>query len=437
MNYIILLLILLLILNLNQVEKFTVFDFSNRYSKKLQKKNDIELDSDIRQMSTEELHNFLKQKGITIEENLSLIQLQQKAQEIKNIDPPYLSKRKSTTSSTLPLYFPVYKLDVRYPLYDHDLIQILLWLYLPENSTEIRDQWLTDKQLETRWNLFQRKLHRRRNFQKFNSTLLVTPQAREGLIKMSFTQLLETANNARRDYWKKWVKPGRTPRTPEVNSLPTDPEIKSIVLPYTTQKIEVAPPQDRFFLAEFDYYYQQTSPVKNNHKKEINGQPYKAFNLTVDNQDEFLEYQQLERKASYPDQTEKKICSFGSYLDDSKQIDLTDPTSGVNCYLDSNLEDSELVRYKEFDDKDTPSPQNYVPLHLEHSPWVDSLPPREERWEGWNRQRWWQQTLSPFQRVDTHPPITLSKTNLKENKPNLSHIAVKAVMERELNKNKT
>ena len=31
--------------------------------------------------------------------------------------------------------------------------------------------------------------------------------------------------------------------------------------------------------------------------KEINGQPYKAFNLTVDNQDEFLEYQQLERKA--------------------------------------------------------------------------------------------------------------------------------------------
>ena len=35
MNYIILLLILLLILNLNQVEKFTVFDFSNRYSKKL------------------------------------------------------------------------------------------------------------------------------------------------------------------------------------------------------------------------------------------------------------------------------------------------------------------------------------------------------------------------------------------------------------------
>ena len=103
-----------------------------------------------------------------------------------------MSKRKSITSPNLPLSFPVYKLDVRYPLYDHDLIQILLWLYLPENSTEFRDQWLTAKQLETRWNLFQRKLHNRRNFKKFSSTLLVTPQARDGLIKMSFTQLLET-----------------------------------------------------------------------------------------------------------------------------------------------------------------------------------------------------------------------------------------------------
>ena len=37
------------------------------------------LDSDIRQMSTEDLHNFLKQKGITIEENLSLIQFATKS----------------------------------------------------------------------------------------------------------------------------------------------------------------------------------------------------------------------------------------------------------------------------------------------------------------------------------------------------------------------
>ena len=191
----------------------------------------------------------------------------------------------STTESSLQVednhsVLPTYNFiitDSDLPLTDKNYVEILIWLFINLEQGETQPLYLDRERFQNRLVIFQRQLSiiipsaiDDISLSKNNSTLTMSSRAAIQIQQLESETILSILPKAKRSYWKKWVKPGRTPRTKSVNVLPTSTDVDAKIYKpeYSTESIVIQSPPYQFFLTELDHYYQQIKENEENNEDE-------------------------------------------------------------------------------------------------------------------------------------------------------------------------
>jgi len=275
--------------------------------------------------------------------------------------------------------FPTYHFiitDSDLPLTDKNYVEILIWLFINLEQGETQPLYLDKERFQNRLVIFQRQLSiiipsaiGDISLSKNNSTLTMSSRAAIQIQQLESETILSILSKAKRSYWKKWVKPGRTPRTKSVNVLPTSTDVDAKIYKpeYATESIVIQSPPYQFFLTELDHYYQQIKEGEEDEENEENENINKDGDSVNDYQPPRLEKKDYHYRLSSPNDTD--YIEFGNYPD-------------TNSSTMSNEEST------------IPHPVG-KPRKLPSQTMWDFLPNREDRPIGWNKQRFWQESLSP------------------------------------------
>tara|TARA_B100001250_G_scaffold375494_1_gene363103 strand:- start:224 stop:1255 length:1032 start_codon:yes stop_codon:yes gene_type:complete len=295
---------------------------------------------------------------------------------------PYNQKPISETSSP-PYVLPIYHFKLtNQSLSEIDKTKLLLWLFISLHGRQDQPMGISLNELESRLVVLKQFIESRL---VSNIGSLIITQGKSVLqldfktsmvIKdLDFSVLQQTANRAKQAYWSKWVREGRTPRTKNVNVLPTSPDIdnKETTLDYVNQKLVIGSPKTEYFLAELDYYYhlnlksprQDQSTLPSTSKILYPTKKYTLGNWSSSNSSEYDTFQQLAIKKS----NNTRLNSDLGRIEQNK--------------LDWRMSDTA-----------SPLAQDSQPLHLTNSKYNPTLPDRSKLPVDWNRQRWWHETLS-------------------------------------------
>ena len=275
-----------------------------------------------------------------------------------------ISKTKDNSSVFPEYHFKITDSDL--PLSNKNYVEILIWLFISLQQGETQSLYLDRDRFQNRLVIFQRQLSilipnaiEDISISKNGSTLAMSVKAAIQIQQLESESVLSTLQKAKKSYWKKWVKPGRTPRSKSVNVLPTSTDVDAKIYKpeYATESIIIQSPPYQFFLTELDHYYHS---LQDNKKTKT---------------DESLhDYQ--------PPRLEKKKYTFTLSSTNEQEY------QHYGNYPESNSSTMSNV------DTETPDPTG-KPIKLPSQTMWDFLPNREDRSIGWNKQRFWQESLSP------------------------------------------